>query len=59
MTLKEALNLSQNELVELKKELNERAKAQKHLGVYVEQFLDKPLSECDLSGDNSAVPVAI
>ncbi len=59
MTLKEALNLSQNELVELKKELNERAKAQKHLGVYVEQFLDKPLSECDLSGANSAVPVAI
>lgn len=59
MTLKEALNLSQNELVELKKELNERAKAQKHLGVYVEQFLDKPLSECDLSGENSAVPVAI
>ena len=47
MTLKEALKLSQNELKELKKELNERAKAQRHLGAFVEQFLNKPLSECE------------
>lgn len=49
MTLKEALKLSQNELKELKKELNERAKAQRHLGAFVEQFLGKDLSECENS----------
>lgn len=54
MTLKEALKLSQSDINELKKELNQKAKAQKHLGAYVEQFLGKDLSEC---GDG--IPVAI
>lgn len=54
MTLKEALKLSQSDINELKKELNQKAKAQKHLGAYVEQFLGKDLSEC---GDG--IPIAI
>lgn len=54
ISLKEALKLSPAELNELKKELNQKAKAQKHLGVYVEQFLDKNLSEC-----GEGIPIAI
>ncbi|EAK0450732.1 Asp-tRNA(Asn)/Glu-tRNA(Gln) amidotransferase subunit GatA [Campylobacter lari] len=54
VTLEEALKFSKEEIINLKKELNQKAKEQKHLGAYVEQFLDKDLSE---SGDG--VPVAI
>ncbi|HEC1793228.1 TPA: Asp-tRNA(Asn)/Glu-tRNA(Gln) amidotransferase subunit GatA [Campylobacter lari] len=54
VTLKEALKFSNEELENLKKELNEKAHQQKHLGVYVEQFLNK-----DLSTSGTGVPVAI
>lgn len=54
MTLKEALKLSANELCELKKELNRKAKEQKALGAYVEQFLNTDLSEA-----GQGVPIAI
>jgi len=47
ITLKEALNYSQNELDALKKELNLKAKEQKQMGAYVEQFLNLPLSEIE------------
>ena len=56
ITLKEAFNLSENDISELKKELNQKAKAQKHLGAYVEQFLGSELSEC---ADAKGIPVAI
>ena len=56
ISLKEALNLSESDINELKKELNQKARAQKHLGAYVEQFLDKDLSEC---AGAKGVPVAI
>lgn len=56
ITLKEALNYSQNELDALKKELNLKAKEQKQMGAYVEQFLNLPLSELE---NASGVPVAI
>ncbi len=54
MTLKEALNLSKEEIKELKKDLNQKAKENRELGGYVEQFLGADLSEL---GDG--VPVAI
>lgn len=54
ITLKEALTYSKNELESLKKELNERAKKQKQIGAYIEQFLGK-----DLSDSTEGVPVAI
>ncbi|EPO4042305.1 Asp-tRNA(Asn)/Glu-tRNA(Gln) amidotransferase subunit GatA [Campylobacter upsaliensis] len=54
ITLKEALKYSQNELEALKKELNERAKKQRQIGAYVEQFLD-----CDLNSSGQGIPVAI
>lgn len=54
ITLKEALKFSNEEINELKKELNKKAKEQKVLGAYVEQFLDKDLSE-----SFDGVPVAI
>ena len=54
ISLKEALKLSPVELNELKKELNQKAKAQRHLGAYVEQFLNK-----DLSTSGKGVPIAI
>ncbi|WP_456469737.1 Asp-tRNA(Asn)/Glu-tRNA(Gln) amidotransferase subunit GatA [Caminibacter sp.] len=54
ITLKEALNLPKEEIVELKKDINRLAKEKKELGGYIEQFLDKDLSEL---GDG--VPVAI
>ena len=53
-TLKQALKFSKEELENLKKELNERARKQKELGAYVEQFLNKDLSET-----GQGVPVAI
>ncbi|EAW0606614.1 Asp-tRNA(Asn)/Glu-tRNA(Gln) amidotransferase subunit GatA [Campylobacter lari] len=54
VTLKEALKFSNEELENLKKELNEKAHQQKHLGAYIEQFLNK-----DLSISGIGVPVAI
>ncbi|EAI4448017.1 Asp-tRNA(Asn)/Glu-tRNA(Gln) amidotransferase subunit GatA [Campylobacter lari] len=54
VTLKEALKFSNEELENLKKELNEKAHQQKHLGAYVEQFLNK-----DLSTSGTGVLVAI
>ena len=54
ITLKEALTLSKEELKEIKKELNQKAKENKNLGGYIEQFLDVDLSE---SGEG--VPIAI
>ncbi|ASQ30032.1 Glu-tRNA(Gln) amidotransferase, subunit A [Campylobacter avium LMG 24591] len=54
ISLKQALKLSQDELRVLKKELNERAKKEKKIGAYVEQFLD-----CDLSDSCDGIPVAI
>ncbi|WP_261530273.1 Asp-tRNA(Asn)/Glu-tRNA(Gln) amidotransferase subunit GatA [Campylobacter lari] len=54
VTLKEALKFSNEELENLKKELNEKAHQQKHLGAYVEQFLNK-----NLSTSGAGVPVAI
>ncbi|MEO1923247.1 MAG: amidase family protein, partial [Nautiliaceae bacterium] len=54
ITLKEALNLPKEEIRELKQDINRLAKEKKELGGYVEQFLDKDLSEF---GDG--VPVAI
>ena len=54
VTLKEALSLSKEELKELKKDINSKAKEQKELGGYIEQFLDTDLSE---AGDG--VPIAI
>lgn len=54
ISLKEALKLSNTELKELKKELNEKAKKTKNLGAYVEQFLDK-----DLTDSIDGIPIAI
>ncbi|MEO1959252.1 MAG: amidase family protein, partial [Nautiliaceae bacterium] len=54
ITLKEALKLNKEEIKELKKEINKKAKEQKELGGYIEQFLGSDLSEL---GDG--VPVAI
>ncbi|GAB6074773.1 Asp-tRNA(Asn)/Glu-tRNA(Gln) amidotransferase subunit GatA [Nautilia lithotrophica] len=54
ITLKEALKLSKEELKDLKTEINKKAKENKELGGYVEQFLGKDLSEM---GDG--VPIAI
>ena len=54
ITLKEALKMSKEELKELKAEINKKAKEIKELGGYVEQFLDKDLSEA-----GEGVPIAI
>jgi aspartyl-tRNA(Asn)/glutamyl-tRNA(Gln) amidotransferase subunit A len=54
ITLKEALKLNKEELKELKKDINQKAKENKELGAYIEQFLDSDLSE---SGEG--VPIAI
>jgi len=54
ITLKEAIKLPKEEMKELKKELNKKAKEHKNLGGYVEQFLDTDLTE---SGDG--VPIAV
>ena len=54
ITLKEALKLNKEELKELKKDIQKKANENKKLGGYIEQFLDRELSEL---GDG--VPVAI
>ncbi|KAA6224650.1 MULTISPECIES: Asp-tRNA(Asn)/Glu-tRNA(Gln) amidotransferase subunit GatA [unclassified Campylobacter] len=55
ITLKEALSYSQNELEALKKELNEKAKKERKIGAYIEQFLNTDLSQVEESG----IPIAI
>ena len=54
ITLKEALTLSKEELKDLKAEINKKAKENRELGGYVEQFLDKDLSEA-----GEGVPIAV
>ena len=54
ITLKEALTLSNEELKEIKKEINKKAKEKKELGGYIEQFLDTELSE-----KGEGVPIAV
>jgi len=54
ITLKEALTLNKEELREIKKDINKKAKENKNLGGYIEQFLDVDLSEA-----GEGVPVAI
>ncbi len=54
ITLKEALTLSSEELKDIKKDINNKAKENKKLGGYVEQFLDTDLAEV-----GEGVPVAI
>jgi len=54
ITLKEALQLPKEELKEIKKDINRLAKEKKEIGGYIEQFLDRDLSEL---GDG--VPVAV
>jgi len=54
VTLKEALKLPVEELKELKKDLNRRAKEYAQLGGYVEQFLGQ-----DLTDYGDGVPIAI
>ena len=54
ITLKEALKLSQNEIVELKKDLKQKIQEKKEIGAYVEQLTDSEIAEL---GDG--VPIAI
>jgi aspartyl-tRNA(Asn)/glutamyl-tRNA(Gln) amidotransferase subunit A len=54
ITLKEALKLNKEELKEVKKDINQKAKEQKNIGAYIEQFLDTDLSE-----NGEGVPIAI
>ncbi len=54
ITLKEALQLSPDELAEFKKDLKEKIKEQKHIGAYVEQLIDSEISEY-----GSGVPIAV
>ncbi|EIP4520088.1 Asp-tRNA(Asn)/Glu-tRNA(Gln) amidotransferase subunit GatA [Campylobacter coli] len=54
ITLKEALKYSKEELENLKKELNNKAKKENKIGAYIEQFLGK-----DLSDGGEGIPIAI
>ncbi|HEB9312745.1 TPA: Asp-tRNA(Asn)/Glu-tRNA(Gln) amidotransferase subunit GatA [Campylobacter coli] len=54
ITLKEALKYSKEELENLKKELNDKAKKENKIGAYIEQFLGK-----DLSDGGEGIPIAI
>lgn len=54
ITLKEALKYSKEELENLKKELNDKAKKENKIGAYIEQFLSK-----DLSDGGEGIPIAI
>ncbi|HEC1736494.1 TPA: Asp-tRNA(Asn)/Glu-tRNA(Gln) amidotransferase subunit GatA [Campylobacter coli] len=54
ITLKEALKYSKEELKNLKKELNDKAKKENKIGAYIEQFLGK-----DLSDGGEGIPIAI
>lgn len=54
VTLKEALKLSKEEIVELRVEIAKQIEAKKDLGAYVEQLTCKPLSEF-----GEGIPIAI
>ncbi|MDY4859414.1 MAG: Asp-tRNA(Asn)/Glu-tRNA(Gln) amidotransferase subunit GatA [Campylobacter sp.] len=54
ISLKEALKLDNNGIVELRKELKEKIKANSHLGAYIEQ-----LTKAELSDEYSGIPIAI
>ena len=54
ISLKEALKLDNNGIVELRKELKEKIKANSHLGAYIEQ-----LTNAELSDEYSGIPIAI
>jgi aspartyl-tRNA(Asn)/glutamyl-tRNA(Gln) amidotransferase subunit A len=54
ITLKEALSLSKDEIKEIKQDINKKAKENKKLGAYIEQF-----SGSDLSDNGDGVPIAI
>ena len=54
ISLKEALKLDNNAIVELRKELKEKIKANSHLGAYIEQ-----LTNAELSDEYSGIPIAI
>ena len=54
ISLKEALKLDNNGIVELRKELKEKIKANSHLGAYIEQ-----ITNTELSDEYSGIPIAI
>ena len=54
ISLKEALKIDNNAIVELRKELKEKIKANSHLGAYIEQ-----LTNTELSDEYSGIPIAI
>ena len=54
VTLKEALKLPKEAIVELRVEIKQKIQAQKSLGAYVEQLTGKPLSEY-----GEGIPIAI
>ncbi|MDY4830353.1 MAG: Asp-tRNA(Asn)/Glu-tRNA(Gln) amidotransferase subunit GatA [Campylobacter sp.] len=54
ISLKEALKLDNNGIVELRKELKEKIKTNSHLGAYIEQ-----LTKAELSDEYSGIPIAI
>ena len=54
ITLKEALKLSPEEIVDLKKDLKQKIQEKKEIGAYVEQLIDSDISEL-----GSGVPIAI
>ncbi|MCI6580178.1 MAG: Asp-tRNA(Asn)/Glu-tRNA(Gln) amidotransferase subunit GatA [Campylobacter sp.] len=54
ISLKEALKLDNNGIVELRKELKEKIKANSHLCAYIEQ-----LTNAELSDEYSGIPIAI
>lgn len=54
ITLKEALSLSKDEIKEIKQDINKKAKENKKLGAYMEQFSDD-----DLSSNGDGIPIAI
>ena len=54
ISLKEALKLDNNGVIELRKELKEKIKANSHLGAYIEQ-----LTNAELSDEYSGIPIAI
>lgn len=54
VTLKEALTLSENEIINLRDEISKKIDENKHLGAYVEQ-----LSGCEISTKGAGIPVAV
>ncbi len=54
VTLKEALTYSEDQIVQLKKDLTQKIEQNKHLGAYVEQ-----LTNTQVQSSNSGIPIAI